>query len=66
MSYTTKFRVEQSPQEAYAALREARIYTSLREGAIRISPHLYNTDADMSRLRDVLERTLQEKQHAVV
>lgn len=54
------------PQEAYAALREARIYTSLREGAIRISPHFYNTDADMSRLRDVLERTLQEKQHAVV
>src|SRR5512132_1964704 len=54
------------PQEAYAALREARIYTSLREGAIRISPHFYNTDVDMSRLRDVLERTLQEKQHAVV
>jgi len=54
------------PQAAYAALREARIYTSLREGAIRLSPHLYNTDADMSRVCDVLARTLQEKQHAVV
>jgi selenocysteine lyase/cysteine desulfurase len=54
------------PQAAYAALREARIYTSLREGAIRLSPHLYNTAADMSRVCDVLARTLQEKQHAVV
>ena len=54
------------PPAAYAALREARIYTSLREGAIRLSPHLYNTDADMSRVCDVLARTLQEKQHAVV
>lgn len=54
------------PLAAYAALREARIYTSLREGAIRLSPHLYNTDADMSRVCDVLARTLQEKQHAVV
>jgi selenocysteine lyase/cysteine desulfurase len=49
------------PQAAYAALREARIYTSLREGAIRLSPHFYNTEADMSRVRDVLERTLQER-----
>ena len=54
------------PQAAWAALREARIYTSLREGAIRLSPHFYNTEADMSRVRDVLARTLQEKQHAVV
>ena len=49
------------PQAAYAALREARIYTSLREGAIRLSPHFYNTDADMSRVRDVLERTFREE-----
>ena len=49
------------PQAAYTALREARIYSSLREGANRRSPHRYNTDADMSRVRDVLERTLQER-----
>ena len=54
------------PQAAYTALRDARIYTSLREGAIRLSPHLYNTEADMSRVCDVLARTLQEKPHAVV
>ena len=46
------------PAAAWAALRDARIYTSLREGAIRISPHLFNTDADMTRVRDVLDRTL--------
>lgn len=46
---------------AHAALREARIYTSLREGAIRISPHLFNTSHDMSRVRDVLDATMGRK-----
>ena len=46
---------------AHAALREARIYTSLREGAIRISPHLFNTIHDMSRVTDVLDATMGRK-----
>jgi cysteine desulfurase / selenocysteine lyase len=49
------------PARAHAALREARIYTSLREGAIRISPHLFNTVHDMARVRDVLDATMRRK-----
>ena len=35
-------------------LREANIYVSLRENALRISPHLYNTADDVARLIKVL------------
>lgn len=37
-----------------AALREAGVSCALREGAIRISPHLYNTAADLERVIEVL------------
>jgi selenocysteine lyase/cysteine desulfurase len=40
---------------AYAALRRAGIVTSLREGSIRVSPHLYNTEDDLRRVGDVLD-----------
>jgi selenocysteine lyase/cysteine desulfurase len=40
---------------AYAALRRAGIVTSLREGCIRVSPHLYNTADDLARVTQVLE-----------
>ncbi len=40
---------------AYAALRRAGIVTSLREGSIRISPHVYNTRDDLARVGQVLE-----------
>jgi cysteine desulfurase / selenocysteine lyase len=40
---------------AHKALREAKIYCSLREGAIRISPHCYNTLHDMQRVIEVLD-----------
>ena len=43
-------------EEAYRALREARIYCSLREGALRLSPHCYNTVEEMVRVTDVLDR----------
>jgi len=46
------------PAAAHAALRESRIYTSLREGSIRISPHFFNTSHDMSRVRDVLDAAM--------
>ncbi|HEV2490044.1 MAG TPA: aminotransferase class V-fold PLP-dependent enzyme [Candidatus Acidoferrales bacterium] len=40
--------------ELHGKLREAQIYVSLREGALRISPHLYNTENDIARLISVL------------
>ena len=38
----------------FEKLRAARIHVSLRENAIRISPYLYNTPDDISRLIEVL------------
>ncbi len=49
------------PAAAHAALRAARIFTSLREGSIRISPHFFNTARDMARVRDVLDATIRGK-----
>jgi cysteine desulfurase/selenocysteine lyase len=43
---------------SYRALREARIYCSQREGALRISPHCYNTADEMARVTTVLDRLL--------
>ena len=37
------------------ALASAGVYVSLRANAVRVSPHLYNTVADVDRLLDVLE-----------
>jgi selenocysteine lyase/cysteine desulfurase len=34
----------------YAKLREAKVVVSLREGNIRVSPHLYNTERDIDKL----------------
>lgn len=38
----------------HAALRDAGVDAALREGTLRVSPHLYNTDADIDRALDVL------------
>ena len=43
-------------EKAYAALRRAGIQCVVREGSIRISPHLYNTADDVAAVIDVLER----------
>ena len=40
---------------AFCALKSARIICSLREGAIRLSPHAYNTVAEMERVVEVLD-----------
>ena len=40
---------------AFRALKSARIVCSMREGAIRLSPHAYNSADDMERVVDVLE-----------
>jgi cysteine desulfurase / selenocysteine lyase len=41
--------------DAYRRLKAARIICSLREGAIRLSPHGYNTVEEMQRVVAVLE-----------
>jgi cysteine desulfurase/selenocysteine lyase len=42
------------PVAVSKALNEAKIFHSLREGAIRLSPHCFNTIAEMQRALDVL------------
>lgn len=46
------------PQDLAARLAASQIYVSLRGSAIRVSPHLYNTEADIERLFAVLRRVL--------
>ena len=40
---------------AYARLREAGVYCSLREGSLRFSPHLFNTIGEMERVAGILQ-----------
>jgi selenocysteine lyase/cysteine desulfurase len=42
-------------EDAHRRLKRARVICSLREGAIRLSPHLYNTVAEMERVVEVLD-----------
>jgi len=39
-------------------LAKERVYVSLRGDSLRVTPHLYNNDADVDRLFEVLERVL--------
>jgi selenocysteine lyase/cysteine desulfurase len=41
---------------AHAALLDARVTCAFREGSIRLSPHFYNSSAEIARVIDVLER----------
>jgi len=41
--------------EAYHAIKRARVVCSLREGAIRLSPHFYNTVEEMEKVIEVLD-----------
>ncbi len=43
-------RTPEKTAELYQKLRDASIIVSLREGNIRVSPHLYNTERDIDRL----------------
>ncbi len=47
-------------QEVYARLHDGGVFCSLREGAIRLSPHFYNTVAEMERVVELLGETLAE------
>jgi cysteine desulfurase/selenocysteine lyase len=40
---------------SFRALKQARIICSLREGAIRLSPHAYTTYDEMERVVEILE-----------
>jgi selenocysteine lyase/cysteine desulfurase len=40
--------------QLFERLRTAQVFVSLREGALRISPHLYNSERDIDRLLTVL------------
>jgi cysteine desulfurase / selenocysteine lyase len=44
------------PAEAYHALKRAHVVCSLREGAIRLAPHCYNTVEELERVLDVLDQ----------
>lgn len=48
--------VPSDPVAGYRALKAARVVCSMREGAIRLSPHLYNTVEEMERVVDVLDQ----------
>ena len=43
------------PVEAYHAMKRAHVVCSLREGAIRLSPHCYNTVDEMEKVVEVLD-----------
>lgn len=49
-------RKPERTKEYFDKLRVAQIYVSLRENALRISPHLYNTEQDIARLIAVLSK----------
>jgi selenocysteine lyase/cysteine desulfurase len=45
-----------APEATFAALTEAGVVCVLRQGAVRVSPHLYNDADDVARVIEVLER----------
>jgi len=46
------------PEVVAAALAEAGVHVSVRGRAVRVSPHVYNDDADIDRLIEVLRTSL--------
>jgi cysteine desulfurase / selenocysteine lyase len=47
-------RKQENTPMLYDRLRDAGVFVSLREGALRIAPHLYNSERDVDRLLSVL------------
>jgi len=47
-------RTREKTAELYQRLRKEHVIVSLREGNIRVSPHLYNTERDIDRLISVI------------
>jgi selenocysteine lyase/cysteine desulfurase len=46
---------------AHRALKAAGVVATVREGALRLSPHLYNTPAEMERVVQVLDEVRSER-----
>lgn len=46
------------PADAFHAAKRARIVCSLREGAIRLSPHCYNMPEEMEKVVEVLDEVI--------
>ena len=46
------------PEGLLDALAEARVFLSVRGSSLRITPHVYNDDADVDRLMQALQRSL--------
>jgi selenocysteine lyase/cysteine desulfurase len=51
ISFRTQF-----PERTAAALTRERVVCAVREGAVRFSPHFYNTADEMRAVVDILER----------
>lgn len=49
--------VPREPEATSARLHDAGVVHSLREGAIRLSPHVYNTRDEVERALEILERS---------
>jgi selenocysteine lyase/cysteine desulfurase len=49
------------PARAHRALKAAGIVATVREGVLRLSPHLYNTPAEMERVVEVLDAVRAEQ-----
>jgi len=47
--------------EAFHAIKRASVVCSLREGAIRLSPHVYNTVTEMEKVVEVLEEVSKDR-----
>jgi selenocysteine lyase/cysteine desulfurase len=47
-------RTPEKTKQFYDKLRQENVITSLREGNIRISPHVYNSERDIDRLISVV------------
>lgn len=45
-----------APPDLATRLTHHDVFVSVRGESMRVSPHLYNTEADVDRLFDVLER----------
>ncbi len=48
-------------KEAHRRLRAAGVVCAMREGAIRLAPHCYNTMEEMEKVIDVLDQQMREK-----